>query len=116
MIGIILFTFLFSVDLQRPTLTFAQAQVESGVIPNTKAKGRSGERGSMQVIPSIWGKVPKTYKAQLKQGEKIREALIKESFGDIRLGLKQYNGIGKPAELYASKVITRTFELTLLGT
>lgn len=98
--------------LSSPTITIAQSIIESGANPN--AIGKYGEKGAMQVIEKDWGKVPKHYGKQLQQGDKIRESLIKE-YSSPRIGLKRYNGIGRAADKYASKVITKALELTLLG-
>lgn len=101
----------FVLGIQEPHLTIAQSIIESGA--NPRAIGKVGEKGAFQVREKYWGKVPRTYKAQAKQAERIRNILTEQENGDIIQALERYNGIGKPAEQYVRKVLHKTFELAL---
>lgn len=90
-----------------PHLMAAVAIVESNGTPN--AVGRSGERGAWQVIPKVWGSVPKSVVGQARQSERILDELVAASpRGSLRCALARYNGGDNPPAQswrYADKVL-----------
>jgi hypothetical protein len=97
------------VGLQRPELTIAHGIIESNL--NPRAIGKMKEKGAWQVREKFWGKVPDDIFAQAKQHERILNTLIKESNNDLSKAISRYNGKGRKAQIYAKKVIRKTFEL-----
>ena len=96
-----------------PHLMAAVAIVESNGTPN--AVGRSGERGAWQVIPKVWGSVPKSLTGQARQSERILDELVAASpRGSLLQGLSKYNtGRVTPAGIkYAKKVLKVRKELS----
>ena len=80
------------------------------------AIGDAGEEGAFQVIASDWGAVPKDFKGQAKQAEKILIELILASKGDHKKALAKYNGGPTPkgvSYLYASRIVNRQNKLKL---
>ena len=92
---------------KNPKLMAAVAIVESNGTPH--AVGRSGERGAWQVIPKVWGSVPKSADGQAKQAERILDELVAASpRRSLRCALARYNGGDKPKAVsyrYADKVL-----------
>ena len=90
-----------------PKLMAAVAIVESNGTPH--AVGRSGERGAWQVIPKVWGSVPKSADGQARQAERILDELVAASpRRSLRCALARYNGGDKPKAVsyrYADKVL-----------
>ena len=90
-----------------PKLMAAVAIVESNGTPH--AVGRSGERGAWQVIPKVWGSVPKSADGQARQAERILDELVAASpRGSLRCALARYNGGDNPKAVsyrYADKVL-----------
>ena len=92
---------------KNPKLMAAVAIVESNGTPH--AVGRSGERGAWQVIPKVWGSVPKSADGQARQAERILDELVAASpRRSLRCALARYNGGDKPKAVsyrYADKVL-----------
>lgn len=101
--------------LERPLVTIAQGQIESGL--NPKAVGASGEKGAYQVLEKYWGKVPRTLEAQARQAESILNSLISENNGSHFEALIKYNSYKnrKKGIVYACKVRKRALELAVVG-
>ena len=93
---------------KNPKLMAAVAIVESNGTPH--AVGRSGERGAWQVIPKVWGSVPKSADGQARQAERILDELVAASpRGSLLQGLSAYN-----TGSYNSKV-GRQYALKVMG-
>ena len=92
---------------KNPKLMASVAIVESNGTPH--AVGRSGERGAWQVIPKVWGSVPKSADGQARQAERILDELVAASpRGSLRCALARYNGGDRPKAVsyrYADKVL-----------
>ena len=90
-----------------PKLMAAVAIVESNGTPH--AVGRSGERGAWQVIPKVWGSVPKSADGQARQAERILDELVAASpRRSLLQGLSAYNTgryNSKVGRQYAMKVL-----------
>lgn len=90
-----------------PKLMAAVAIVESNGTPH--AVGRSGERGAWQVIPKVWGNVPKSADGQARQAERIlNELVVASPRGSLLQGLSAYNTgsyNSKVGRQYAMKVM-----------
>jgi hypothetical protein len=81
---------------------------------NVSAKGKAGERGAFQVKPKDWGKVPKKWKDQADQNEKIIKELLEAKKGNFHKTVVAYNGKGKKADRYARKVFAKALSIHLL--
>ena len=91
----------------KPKTMAAIAIVESNGTPH--AVGRSGERGAWQVIPKVWGSVPKSADGQARQAERILDELVAASpRRSLLQGLSAYNTgsyNSKAGRQYAMKVM-----------
>lgn len=92
---------------KNPKLMASVAIVESNGTPH--AVGRSGERGAWQVIPKVWGSVPKSADGQARQAERILDELVAASpRRSLLQGLSAYNTgsyNSKVGRQYAMKVL-----------
>lgn len=88
---------------EHPRVLAAIAAKESNF--NENAIGSKHEIGMFQVLPSVHGHPGKTWADQTKTSERILHDLISESDGDLRTGVRKYNGSGAAARKYASHVM-----------
>lgn len=88
---------------EHPRVLAAIAARESNF--NENAIGSKHEIGMFQVLPSVHGHPGKTWADQTKTSERILHDLISESDGDLRTGVRKYNGSGAAARKYASHVM-----------
>jgi hypothetical protein len=70
---------------------------------NPKAKGKDGDSGAFQVMPNIWGSVPRDISGQSKQADGILQELLRSS--GLKESIRRYNGSGKKATEYSKKVM-----------
>ena len=112
--ALILNTFFLLTPLERPEIVVSQSFVEAR--HNVKAKGKAGEQGAFQVLPNEWGKVPKTWKKQADQNERIMNELIQENKGDIQKSISGYNSYKnkKKGKVYLAKVRKHAISVYIL--
>lgn len=85
-----------------PRVMAAMAYKESRFDVN--ARGKAGEVGMLQVIPSCWKHPGHTAASQVRTTEEILEELIRER-GNLSGAIKSYNGSGPKAEAYRRDVL-----------
>lgn len=94
---------------QRPALYASLSIEESNGDPN--AIGDGGKSfGAFQIQAQHWGPVPKHLDGQAAKAQKILEAHIKDTKGNLRKALAMYNGGDRPPKKsydYADRIITR---------